>query len=162
MNVGAVGALRNIKQAVSVARHVLDHTGHSFLVGSQATDFAVQMGFTKQSLSNKKSKQMWKDWKAKKCQPNFWMVCLFWIDMSPSMAYSMTSCLSSRLQRVTPNPKDSCGPYKPLHSSLEHNEDQMFNRYNHDTIGMVAVDNEGNIAVGTSTNGATHKIPGYV
>ncbi len=39
-----------------------------------------------------------------------------------------------------------------------------YNRYvdtqNHDTIGMVVIDDGGNIAAGTSTNGATHKIPG--
>ena len=33
---------------------------------------------------------------------------------------------------------------------------------NHDTIGMVVIDSRGNIACGTSTNGATHKIPGSV
>jgi isoaspartyl peptidase/L-asparaginase-like protein (Ntn-hydrolase superfamily) len=32
----------------------------------------------------------------------------------------------------------------------------------HDTIGMVAIDADGNMASGTSTNGARHKIPGRV
>jgi isoaspartyl peptidase/L-asparaginase-like protein (Ntn-hydrolase superfamily) len=32
----------------------------------------------------------------------------------------------------------------------------------HDTIGMVAIDAEGKMASGTSTNGARHKIPGRV
>ena len=50
MNVGAVGALKNIKHAVSVARHVLDNTAHSLLVGESATSFAIAMGFTKESL----------------------------------------------------------------------------------------------------------------
>jgi len=31
---------------------------------------------------------------------------------------------------------------------------------NHDTIGIIAIDHEGNIAAGTSTNGAKFKIPG--
>ena len=31
---------------------------------------------------------------------------------------------------------------------------------NHDTIGMVAIDENGKVAAGTSTNGASHKIPG--
>jgi len=30
----------------------------------------------------------------------------------------------------------------------------------HDTIGIVAIDYEGNFAAGTSTNGAKFKIPG--
>jgi len=32
----------------------------------------------------------------------------------------------------------------------------------HDTIGMVAIDSNGSIACGTSSNGATYKIPGRV
>jgi len=31
---------------------------------------------------------------------------------------------------------------------------------NHDTIGMIAIDYFGNIASGTSTNGASFKVPG--
>ena len=33
---------------------------------------------------------------------------------------------------------------------------------NHDTIGMLALDSKGNLAAGTSTNGAKFKIPGRV
>ena len=32
--------------------------------------------------------------------------------------------------------------------------------HNHDTIGMVVLDDSGNLAGGTSTNGANHKVPG--
>ncbi len=32
----------------------------------------------------------------------------------------------------------------------------------HDTIGMIALDTNGSIACGTSTNGVTYKIPGRV
>ena len=35
-------------------------------------------------------------------------------------------------------------------------------RYGHDTIGMVALDSQGSIACGTTTNGASYKIPGRV
>ena len=31
---------------------------------------------------------------------------------------------------------------------------------NHDTIGMIALDENGHVAAGTSTNGASFKIPG--
>ena len=34
------------------------------------------------------------------------------------------------------------------------------NEGNHDTIGMIAMDSVGNIAAGTTTNGANHKVPG--
>lgn len=75
MNVGAVGALRRIKSAISVARHVLEHTKHSFLAGELATQFAVQMGFHEESLSTMESKELWLKWHNQNhCQPNFWMV----------------------------------------------------------------------------------------
>ncbi|XP_028178994.1 N(4)-(Beta-N-acetylglucosaminyl)-L-asparaginase-like [Ostrinia furnacalis] len=141
MNVGAVGSLRGIKNAISVARHVLEHTKHSFLVGELATQFAVQMGFHKESLVTPESKAMWKKWfNEDHCQPNFWL-------------------------NVKPDPRQSCGPYSKL-------EDKNFevdakghinvDRFNHDTIGMVAIDTNGDIAAGTSTNGAKFKIPGRI
>lgn len=75
MNVGAVGALRRIKSAVSVARHVLDYTKHSILVGELATLFALQMGFKQESLTTQDSKKIWMKWHNEdNCQPNFWVV----------------------------------------------------------------------------------------
>lgn len=75
MNVGAVGALRRIKHAISVARHVLERSKHSFLVGELATQFALQMGFTEETLTTQDSKKLWMKWHNEDhCQPNFWMV----------------------------------------------------------------------------------------
>ncbi|KAL0839356.1 hypothetical protein ABMA28_016091 [Loxostege sticticalis] len=141
MNVGAVGALRGIKDAISVARHVLEHTKHSFLVGELATQFAVEMGFHRETLVTPQSKEMWKKWfNEDHCQPNFWM-------------------------NVKPNPKKSCGPYSKQ-PSKKYDEDieghMKVDRYNHDTIGMVAIDKNGDVAAGTSTNGAKFKIPGRI
>ena len=41
-NVGAVGGLRRIKQAISVARKVLDNTDHTMLVGDQGMGLQSQ------------------------------------------------------------------------------------------------------------------------
>ena len=38
-NVGAVGALRHVRDAAKVARHVLDNTQHTLLVGGMASSF---------------------------------------------------------------------------------------------------------------------------
>lgn len=71
-------------------------------------------------------------------------------------------------QNVVPDPRSSCGPYEPAITVTrgERQDDEnlnsiKFSRYNHDTIGMVVVDAGGDVVVGTSTNGARHKIPGY-
>jgi N4-(beta-N-acetylglucosaminyl)-L-asparaginase len=76
MDVGAVGGLRNIKDAISVARKVMEKTRHSLIGGELAADFATQMGFKKGTLQTQKSRDMWQKWKNNNCQPNFWEVIL--------------------------------------------------------------------------------------
>ncbi|CAL8074669.1 unnamed protein product [Orchesella dallaii] len=139
--VGAVGCLRNVKNAIGVARKVMEHTKHTLLVGELATDFAVKMGFPLESLATNESLQMHNDWKTNKCQPNFW-------------------------KNVAPDPVTNCGPYSPINlSSVSTNNKESrpkIDELNHDTIGMVVIDANGRIASGTSSNGARNKIPGRV
>jgi N4-(beta-N-acetylglucosaminyl)-L-asparaginase len=141
MNIGAVASIRNIKDAIAVARHVLENTKHTLLVGEQATEFAEAMGFKKETLTTAKSKTIYNEWRLRNCQPNFWT-------------------------NVIPNPSMSCGPYEPLSEQLSKHSmndvSSFFSESNHDTIGMVAIDKTGKIVAGTSTNGASHKIPGRV
>lgn len=66
--------MRNIKNAVGVARHVLENTQHTLLVGESATEFGIRMGFKNESLSTARSNSLWQDWKRNRCQPNFWTV----------------------------------------------------------------------------------------
>jgi len=70
-------------------------------------------------------------------------------------------------QNVKPDPTKFCGPYKPDKNTARKQgytpkQRSVFTDKNHDTIGMVAIDNAGRIAAGTSTNGARFKIPGWV
>lgn len=44
-DMGAVGDLRRVREAIQVARAVMQYTKHTLLVGDQATEFAVMMGF---------------------------------------------------------------------------------------------------------------------
>ncbi|XP_046852184.1 N(4)-(Beta-N-acetylglucosaminyl)-L-asparaginase-like isoform X2 [Xenia sp. Carnegie-2017] len=133
-DVGSVGCLKNIRSAISVARSVMEE-----IVGDDATQFAKQMGFKEQSLQTNKSLNIWKSWKKNNCQPNFW-------------------------KNVQPDPKESCGPYKPIKRLKcdEGEEDDSIDNNNHDTIGMIVIDKFGRIAAGTTTNGLNHKISGRV
>merc|ERR1712113_1168071 len=88
MDMGAVSQLKSVREAIQVAKAVMDHTYHSLLVGENATNFALSMGFKRQELASKESLQLWRRWKLNKCQPNFWK----------NMVNSTTSC----------------GPYSPL------------------------------------------------
>lgn len=67
-------------------------------------------------------------------------------------------------QNVAPDPKTSCGPYRSMsvmENSIEEHKSYV-NEENHDTIGVIAIDLNGHIAAGTSTNGARNKIPGRI
>ncbi|OTF76184.1 Asparaginase-like protein [Euroglyphus maynei] len=138
--IGSVAALRQIKNVIAVAKAVMEHSSHTMLVGDQATDFAIAMGFSKENLSSLWSIDQFEQWKAHGCQPNYW-------------------------KNVHPNPKNHCGPYEPLDEYEFHDDNVRYKidvRSNHDTIGAVAIDHYGRIASGTSTNGMKHKIPGRV
>lgn len=119
----------------------MKYTEHSFLVGESATNFAQQMGFKRESLKTNESSDMWNIWRNNNCQPNFW-------------------------ENVTPDPKTSCGPYQPKTGTTKHFRksapDPQVGPRNHDTIGMVVVDSNGDIACGVTTNGLTNKISGRV
>ncbi|XP_023108080.1 N(4)-(beta-N-acetylglucosaminyl)-L-asparaginase [Lynx rufus] len=139
MNVGAVGGLRRIKNAIGVARKVLEHTAHTLLVGESATKFAESMGFISEDLSTNTSRALHSDWLARNCQPNYW-------------------------RNVVPDASKYCGPYKP--PSILKQDGPTYketgDNYSHDTIGMVVVHKMGRTAAGTSTNGIKFKIHGRV
>ncbi|XP_065592642.1 N(4)-(beta-N-acetylglucosaminyl)-L-asparaginase [Cyrtonyx montezumae] len=138
MEVGAVADLRHVKNAIGVARKVIEHTKHTLLVGESASLFAVRMGFPYEDLTTQKSLSVYSEWLNQSCQPNYW-------------------------KNVVPDSSKSCGPYKRLEkSSCEEGTISQRNIRNHDTIGMVVIGKSGIVASGTSTNGGVHKIPGRV
>lgn len=143
MKSGSVAALRRIKNAIGVARAVLEHTTHTLLAGDFATDFAVSNGFTAEDLTTSDSASSCAAWRAENCQPNYRI-------------------------NVTPDPGSSCGPYAPtpLNSSAAGYVDLLLGARGapegHDTISMIALHGSGAMAAGTSTNGASRKVPGRV
>lgn len=152
MNMGAVGAMRKVKDAIGVAQKVLVNTEHSFLVGERAGQFAAQVGFVQEPLETNYSLGLYEAWQKENCQPNFW-------------------------KDVVPDPSKNCGPYTPipdtkcpvskkvdstLTNEISQDDCSLFNTGNHDTIGMIVINSKGHVVAGTSTNGANHKIPGRV
>lgn len=139
MEVGAVADLRRVKNAISVARAVMEHTTHTLLVGESASVFAQNMGFQAEDLSTNVSQAIFTKWLSHNCQPNY-------------------------RKNVSPEPRTSCGPYKPkaMIGRLESPSRTRLDIRSHDTIGMVAIGPNGHVAAGTSTNGAKHKVPGRV
>jgi N4-(beta-N-acetylglucosaminyl)-L-asparaginase len=71
-DVGAVGCLKRVKRAISVARKVMEETQHSLIVGDDATRFAAKMGFEETSLTNAASQKAWEEWSAKGERSGAW------------------------------------------------------------------------------------------
>ncbi|KAK2059763.1 asparaginase [Colletotrichum caudatum] len=142
MKSGSVAALRRVKNAIGVARRVLEYTSHTMLAGELATEFAIENGFPAENLTTEASATRCAEWRRNNCQSNY-------------------------RQNVTPNPKSACGPYTPV--KLDSGSPDYFDlitpnsaQASHDTISMMALDAKGVMAAGTSTNGASFKVPGRV
>ncbi|PSR77181.1 nucleophile aminohydrolase [Coniella lustricola] len=145
---GAVAGLRRVRDAIGVARLVHDYTEHSLLAGDLATRFAVDFGgFVEENLATTESLAQCEAWRAADCQPNY------------------------RAGHIVPDAGAQCGPYAPWKASdsldnAELHEGNSFesssSKRSHDTISMVAIHSDGTMAAGTSSNGATHKVPGRV
>ncbi|HEX7285436.1 MAG TPA: N(4)-(beta-N-acetylglucosaminyl)-L-asparaginase [Candidatus Angelobacter sp.] len=69
---GSVGGVRDIKNVASLARTVMEHTGHVMLVGEGATRFAVLMGFPKENLLTEASRKVWQLWKEYHSNLDWW------------------------------------------------------------------------------------------
>lgn len=136
MDAGAVGAIRRVRDAVAAARLVMEHTSHTMLVGDQATLFAAQNGLAVGSLTTPESASLCRSWRRDRCQPNY------------------------RVD-VAPDPATSCGPYRPLEPPAQRPL-LGARQASHDTISQIAIHPDGSMAAATTTNGASHKVPGRV
>ena len=58
---GAVGALRNYRAAITVARAVKEHTPHVLVVGDGAAQLAASIGLQAESLLTEHSEQVWRE-----------------------------------------------------------------------------------------------------
>ena len=140
---GAVGCLEDIAPPSLVAKAVMDHTDHIFLVGAGAKKFALELGFKEQNLLTEKSREAWLRWKSGlNANDN-------WLDMPADSA--------PRRPRVTPTQHGS-----PDDSDIHVQYDERGVPYTFGTINMNAVDAKGDIGSVTTTSGLSWKIPGRV
>jgi N4-(beta-N-acetylglucosaminyl)-L-asparaginase len=69
---GSVAALHNTKNAVQVAKAVMDHTGHVMLVSEGADRFAKAMGFPQVDMLTDHSRKIWLLWKEYNSTDDWW------------------------------------------------------------------------------------------
>jgi len=134
-NCGSVAFLERIKHPVAVARRVMEKTPHVMLVGSGAQQFALTEGFTleEQKLS-KQAQAAYEEW-------------LKNAEYTPPV-------INIENLPVRQAGEQGHGPFAPL--KLSNGE------WNHDTIGMVAMDTHGNMGGSCTTSGAGFKMRGRI
>jgi N4-(beta-N-acetylglucosaminyl)-L-asparaginase len=137
-NCGSVAFLERIKHPISVARRVMEKTPHVMLVGEGAQQFAVAEGFPLEPAGlSADAKKAYKEWlKTSEYKP----------------VINIENTKSSREGHGPHNDLGSSGPWAP--SRLPNGD------WNHDTIGMVAMDASGNLSGSCTTSGMGFKMRG--
>lgn len=132
-NCGSVAFLERIKHPISVARMVMEKTPHVLLAGSGAQQFAVSQGFPLESG-----------------------------ELSPSAKKAYENWLKKSEYKPVINIENSghgdasLDPASFAPSLLENGD------WNHDTIGMIAIDAQGNLSGSCTTSGMGFKMRGRV
>ena len=140
-NCGSVGFLERIKHPISVARRVMEKTPHVMLVGNGAQEFAVAEGFPlePQELSDD-AKKAYEQWLKKS-------------EYKPVINIENSRSGSGPVNgNGVSNANGGHGPFAP--ARLDNGD------WNHDTIGMVAMDASGNLSGSCTTSGMGFKMRG--
>jgi N4-(beta-N-acetylglucosaminyl)-L-asparaginase len=140
-NCGSVAALQRIKHPVSVARRVMEKTPHVMLVGVGAQQFAVAEGFPlEEDKLSDDAKKTYEEWLKKS-------------EYKPVINVENTR---SSGDLSSPAARQADGTYAAAPARLPDGG------WNHDTIGMVAMDAAGNLSGSCTTSGMAFKMRGRV
>jgi len=125
---GAVAGVTRTKHPISLARAVMEHSPHAFLVGDGADAFARTRGLEQADPSYFFTERRWR---------------------------SLVKELQKQGLPIPPRPAGAPGAPE-ARAALVHDEGK------HGTVGVVALDQHGDVAAGTSTGGTTAKRWGRV
>lgn len=132
-NIGAVAALERIKHPIQVARMVMEKSPHVMLVGEGAQKFALENGFKLESGElSDHAQKAFEDWKKRN-------------------AFDHKNIEKKKVEFIT----------KP-DSELKKTKSMKVDEFNHDTIGMIALDSFGNLSGACTTSGLGFKMRGRV
>lgn len=129
--IGAVGALERIKNPIKVARAVMEKSPHVMLVGQGAQDFAVQQGFQLESGElSDHAQKAFDDWKKRN-------------------EFDHKNIEKKKVEFITKPDREQ-----------EFKKGMKADEFNHDTIGMIAIDVDGNLSGACTTSGMGFKMRG--
>lgn len=133
-NCGSVAFLRNIKHPISVARKIMEQTHHVMLVGEGALKFALDNGFTKEpDTLSPEAEATYKEW-------------LKTSQYKPVINIEKTQNAKSAIKST-----EKAAPAKLPDGKI-----------NHDTMGTIAMDKQGNLGGTCTTSGMGFKMHGRV
>ena len=140
MQCGAVGALENCKNAAQVAKTIMEHTDHIYLVGQGATRFARDFGFPVVEMLTDHARKIWLLWRETRSSTDAWGPGL------DSPAYRQA--LQRKAARLgIPEEHWELALRRVLHPPTG-------------TINCLAVNAKGEISGTTTTSGLAWKVPG--
>jgi isoaspartyl peptidase/L-asparaginase-like protein (Ntn-hydrolase superfamily) len=140
MRAGGVTGLRMTKNAISVARKVMELTPHVLISGQGATEFARRCGFPEYDPLTPEAREKWKK-------------------LRDAIFTPETDELSKKAFRET-----GVGPGYDSLKSVQLLAESLRKVYGktHDTVGVLATDMGKHIVAGTSTSGWAMRFPGRV
>lgn len=129
--IGSVGALERIKHPIQVARAIMEKSPHVMLVGSGAQEFALSQGFSlEDSKLSDHATKAYEEWKKRN-------------------EFDHKNIEKNKIEFITKPDKE------------QHREKSMkVDEFNHDTIGMIALDSYGNLSGACTTSGLGFKMRG--
>jgi len=129
--IGAVGALEKIKHPIQVARAIMEKSPHVMLVGAGAQDFALANGFSLESGKlSSHAEKAFEEWKLRN-------------------EFDHKNVEKKKVEFLTKPDRE-----QPKGKSMKVDE------FNHDTIGMIALDSFGNLSGACTTSGLGFKMRG--
>jgi L-asparaginase / beta-aspartyl-peptidase len=129
---GAVADVTHTRYPITLARTVMERSPYVFLVGPGADAYSIQTGMEQVPVSYFFTESRWQ---------------------------SLVKQLEKEGKPVPPRP-EGAPPPGPASPTAQFQEAADTHRYG--TVGVVALDRQGNIAAGTSTGGLQAKMPGRV
>jgi len=123
-------------KAISVARRVMENCVHSVLVGKGANTFAKQQGFEWEEVLSPEARERWRKWKEEEEKRR--------LQEEGQVETAAAAAAAAAATAPPPPPTD----------------DALKDVAQHDTIGLLVMDAQGNLAAGTSTSGWRFKHPG--
>lgn len=132
---GSVMGIKGFRNPVSIARKLMEKTPHTAVVGTGADIFALEHGFIKDPVFHMGAYKRWFDIRDKY--------------MKDGRKYPPLDVCTAGRYGTTGNIE--------LDDAAKGDADRS-----HDTIGMIVMDQNGDIAAATSTSGLWLKIPGRV